>query len=264
MEKNKEYIKNYDTISQEVKYMTNSLVRLKILASLHEKSMAMKVLCDEAGLSYSSVSSNMHELELNGAVYRQSNKYHLTSSAKLQIEHILELGKMITLLQEFFNILDKHLVHMIPNDSVAELYMLGKANLVESSSIDIYRMYNYIESVISRANRVKCVLPFYYENFNDQLNRLVQNNKKVEAIVPEPIFEVFESKSKIKKFFSFKGEYNFLLIITNEMMILGFFKDDGYFDRNRLLTSKDRKSIKWANNLFKNFKKENKEYYNYL
>ena len=41
-------------------------------------------------------------------------------------------------------------------------------------------------------------------------------------------------------------------------MILGLFKDDGYFDQNRLLTSKNDDSIKWANNLYKNFKIENK------
>ena len=41
-------------------------------------------------------------------------------------------------------------------------------------------------------------------------------------------------------------------------MVIGFFKDDGYFDKNRLLTSKDAKSIEWANNLFENFKNKNK------
>lgn len=258
MEKNNTYLENYETVSQELKFMANSLVRLKILATLFDDPKSMKLLSETAGLSFSSISSNMHDLELTGCVYRQSNKYYLTSSAKLQIELILELGKMMILLEEFFNILDKHLVEMIPNQSVAELYMLGKATLIESNSIDIYKMYNYIENAISKANRVKCVLPFFYENFNDELNRLFENNKKVEVMVPENIFEVFENKSKIKRLYSFKGDYNFLLIITNEMMILGLFKEDGYFDRNRLLTSRNRESIKWANRLFRNFKKENK------
>lgn len=46
----------------------------------------------------------------------------------------------------------------------------------------------------------------------------------------------------------------FLLISTNDVMVLGLFKEDGYFDQNRLLTSKNEKSIKWADNLFNNFK----------
>ena len=34
--------------------------------------------------------------------------------------------------------------------------------------------------------------------------------------------------------------------------------ENGHFDQNRLLTSKDEESLVWANNLFKNFKNENK------
>ena len=77
-------------------------------------------------------------------------------------------------------------------------------------------------------------------------------------MVPVDIFEIFDEKSKIKNIYPFNSENTFLLIVTNELMILGLFKDDGYFDQNRLLTSKNDDSIKWANNLYKNFKIENK------
>ena len=41
-------------------------------------------------------------------------------------------------------------------------------------------------------------------------------------------------------------------------MVLGLFKEDGYFDQNRLLTSKNEDAINWAVNLFENFKNRNK------
>ena len=174
------------------------------------------------------------------------------------IEEILELGNIMNLLNGFFNILDKHLVKMIPNQSIFELYLLEKADLIESDGIDVYKMYNYIEDVLTGADEVKCVLPFYHENFNEKLNDLVVKKKKVDVMVPEVVFEIFEEKSKIRRLSAFNGECNFLLIVTDEVMILGLFKDDGYFDQNRLLTSKNSDSIAWANNLFKNFKNENK------
>ena len=258
VEENENYLKHYDSISSEVKYLNNSLVRLKILATLYDHPSNMKDLNKTTGLIYSSISSNMHKLELGGHVYLDLNKYYLTNSTRLKIEQILELSDLINLLNEFFNILDKHLVNMIPNQSVAELYLLGKANLIESDSIDVYKMYNFIETALSNADEVKCVLPFYYENFNEKLNELAQNNKKVEVMVPVDIFEIFNEKSKIKNIYPFNSENTFLLIVTSELMILGLFKDDGYFDQNRLLTSKNDDSIKWANNLYKNFKIENK------
>ena len=255
VENSKSYLENYESVSEEVKYLNNSLIRLKILAILYETPLNMKDLNNSTGLSYSSISSNMHHLELKGHVYRHLNKYYLSNSARLHIQQIMELGSIIKLLNEFFNILDKHLVKMIPNQSVAELYLLGKANLIESDGIDVYKMYKFIENALATAIEVKCILPFYYEDLNERLNDLVSNEREIEIMVPEGVFEIFEEKSKVKRIFAFKGEYNFLLIVTDKMMILGLFKEDGYFDQNRLLTSKNDDSIRWANNLYRNFKK---------
>ena len=98
----KNYLENYDSVSEEVKYLTKSLIRLKILAILYGEPLTMKDLNDSTGLSYSSISSNMHYLELNGHVYRYKNKYYLSNSTKLKIEEIIELGSIINLLNEFF------------------------------------------------------------------------------------------------------------------------------------------------------------------
>ncbi len=61
---NQECMENYETISEEIKYITNSLVRLKILATLYEQPLNMKDINRTTGLSYSSLSSNMFGLEL--------------------------------------------------------------------------------------------------------------------------------------------------------------------------------------------------------
>ena len=93
IEENENYLKSYESISKDLKYLTNSRSRLKIIATLYENSKSMKDLTEDTGLSYSSVSGTMHKLELENYVYRQSSKYHLTNSMKMQIENILELYK---------------------------------------------------------------------------------------------------------------------------------------------------------------------------
>ncbi len=258
VEKNKKYLKSYESVSEDIKYLTNSLVRLKIMACLYEKPQNMKDINDLTGISYSSISSNMHDLELKGYLYRKSNKYFLSNSLKLKIENLMEFKEVLILLNEFFNILDKHLVDMIPNQSIAELYLLGNANLLEADDVDVYRMYNYIENSLVLANEVKCIFPFYYDGFNKKLNALIEINKPVEAIIPHNLTKTFEEKSSIKSLSTFKGKNNFLLICTDDVMILGLFRENGHFDQNRLLTSKNPDSIKWAENLFENFKNLNK------
>lgn len=253
-----ECIENFDTIFDDVKFTANSFVRLKILASLYENPQNMREMTELTGLSYSSISSNMHDMELKNLLYREHNKYFLTNSSRVRIENVLELKRIICLLNEFFNILDGHIVDMIPNESVMELYMLGKAKLMESSGVDAYRTYNFIERCLSQAESVKCILPFYYESFFEMLNDLISQNKDVEILVPQNLLEGFQEKSDIEDLVPFNECNSFLLIVTDKVMILGLFLENGHFDQNRLLTSKNEESIEWANNLFKNFKNENK------
>lgn len=255
---NDECIENLETIFDDVKFTANSFVRLKILAGLYDGPQNMREMTEITGLSYSSVSSNMHDLELKNLLYREHNKYYLTNSARVRIENVLELKRIISLLNEFFNILDGHIVDMIPNESVMELYMLGKAKLMESSGVDAYRTNNFIERCLSQAESVKCILPFYQESYFEILKDLILQNKDVEILVPQNLLESFQEKSNIEGLVPFNEYNSFLLIVTDKVMILGLFLENGYFDQNRLLTSKNEESIGWANNLFKNFKNENK------
>ena len=254
----KDYLKNYDDVSDDVRFIANSIIRLKILATLFERPQNMKDLADNTKLSYSSISTTLHGLELKEFVYRESNKYYLSNSLKVQIKNVLEIKDVVNLLNEFYNIIDGHVVDIIPNQSVVELYLLGKADLLESNGIDAYKISNYIEDTLIDAERVHCILPFYHLGFKDKLDDLVKDGKHVEVFVSKEVFETFEENSEIKYLYSFNEENNFLLIVTDKIMILGFFKKDGHFDQNRLLTSKNSDAVKWANNLYKSFKKKNK------
>lgn len=258
MNENKNYLENYDYVSEDVKFAANSIIRLKILAALFEKPQNMKDLADFTRLSYSSISSTIHGLELKEFVYRESNKYYLSNSLKVIMRHVLELKDAVNLLNRFFNMIEGHVVSMIPEQSINELYMLDHSSLLESGGIDAYKIYNFIEDALSDANRVRCVLPFYHLNFNKQLNYLVKKGKHVEIMASHEVYEIYEKKSQSEYLSSFKGKNNFLLIVTDKMMILGLFKENGQFDQNRLVTSRNRDSLRWANNLFKNFKKRNK------
>lgn len=255
---NKNYLKNYDFVSEDIKFAANSIIRLRILSALFEKPQNMKDLADLTRLSYSSISSTLHGLELKEFVYRESNRYYLSNSLRIIIRHVLELKDVVNLLNRFFNIIEGHVVRMIPKKSVVELHMIGNSSLLESGGIDAYKIYNFIEDALVGANSVRCIMPFYHLDFNKQLNCLVNDGKHVELMVSHEIFEIYEEKSESKYLSSFKIKNNFLLIVTDKMMILGLFKENGHFDQNRLLTSKNSEALKWANNLFKNFKKKNK------
>ena len=120
--KNNSYLKEYESVSDEIKYISNSLMRLKILETLYECPLNMKEINNTTGLSYSSISSNIHGLETEGHVYREINNYYLSNCAKLQMKNILEFNMVIKLLNKFFTILDNHIVDIIPSKSITEIF----------------------------------------------------------------------------------------------------------------------------------------------
>lgn len=249
-----ECIKNFDTIFEDVKFTTNSFVRLKVLAVLFEKPRNMKEMTDTTQFSYSAVSSTIHDLENKNWVYRDHNKYFLTNSTKIRIGNILELDSMFSLIDEFFNILHGHIVDMIPVDSILDFKMLQTAVMMESSGVDAYRTYQYIQNCLKDAECVRCVMPIFYEPYFEVLSELISDEKDVEIYVPENLLNSFEIKSGIECLNPFDELDSFLLIITDKEMVLGFFMDNGYFDQTRILTSKNEDSLIWAMNLYKNLK----------
>ncbi|WP_299525270.1 winged helix-turn-helix domain-containing protein [uncultured Methanobrevibacter sp.] len=258
MNKNQKSINHYESISEEIKHLTNSLVRLKILATLYEQPLNMKDINKTTGLSYSSISSNMFSLELEEYIYREGNFYFISNVAKFYISNILELNNTIKLLNKFFNILDAHIVDMIPEESVAELYLLGKAILIESTEKDIYKTYNIIKHSLKEAGYLKSVLPFVHDEFNICINNLIDAKNSVDILVPESIEKNFKDALNLRNdclnLSTFNNECNFLLVVTDKVMILGLFRNDGNFDQNRIITSKKEECIKWGENLFENFK----------
>ena len=95
----------------------------------------------------------------------------------------------------------------------------------------------------------------------------MKNNGKVELIMQKNIFQgsISQISPELKnkcikngslKIHIMKNHLNIYLLICDESMNLGLFKNDGSYDQNRILNSNTKDSLIWANNLFENIKME--------
>ena len=255
MTRNKEHVEHYNTISKDIKFVSNSVIRLRILKELYEKPSNMKELTCVTDLSYSYVSSILSGLESKNMVCRKSNRFYLETSLKLQMENMIEFAILTNILEEIFNIIEGHVVDSLPKESIMEFHLLQDSILMESDGINADMLDNMIEANLREADRACCILPVYSDILNGALNGLAENGNYVELRVSENLSRIYDENSKAKYITAFKGKSNFLLIVTNSVMILGFFRDDGIFDKNRILISTGDDSLKWANNAFGYFKK---------
>ncbi len=263
MKKISKTIENYESISKEVKFLPKSMIRLKILENLYESPTNMKGINQETKFNYSAISNNMHMLELGGYIYQENNRYFLSNSMRVIVGNMLQLSKLMCLLENISPICLNHAVQALPGDSINDLHWLSGVNLIESDGMNVYKTYDIIKNSISQSNYVNAILPFSYAEFNDGLNELLSKNKKVHIISPMDIkeflikrFNVSDDNLKID-FLNIEEINSILLLCTDKKMILGFFKDDGTFDQNRLLVSTQDNCIKWANDLFNHFNEKN-------
>lgn len=247
----------YENVSEEIKYISNSFIRLDIVETLFFRSKTMKKINSDTGLSYSSISSNIHNLELGGYVFREFNKYHLSNIMNIYFENILDLQKTIITLDNLRLFFNNHCVNKLPKNAILNLFLLKDSYLLESDEIDIYKTRNFILDSLNNAKYVNGILPNTFSTMGEKLNELVSKNRKVELLISDEIYSTFCKNIDFKpnlKVNSFENKSNFSLLITDEVIILSLFRVDGIFDQNRLLISKTERGKKWANMLFEEFK----------
>lgn len=260
---NKRYLDDYEKVADEIKFLTNSIIRLKILNCIFKKPHSMKEINMKTKLSYSSISSNIHGLEVEGYVYRDLNKYYSSNVVKLFLMNIFDLNNTISLLNNFFNFFDSHIIKNISKKSIIEIHLLSDAKLIETDEKEAYRTYNTLHDFLNNNRYIKGIFPYSYSNFHGLINKLIDKNVQMEFLFPLSILNNilnkidYYNKNNINISY-FKIESNFFLLITENSMALGLFKSKDNFDQNRLLISKSENNVKWAENLFKNFKNENK------
>ncbi|MEE1156081.1 MAG: transcriptional regulator FilR1 domain-containing protein [Methanobrevibacter sp.] len=263
MKKISNTVENYDSVSNDIKFLPKSMIRLAILKTLYECPMNMKEVYYETKINYSAISNTMHMLELRGYIYRENSCYFLSNAMRIYMANMLRLGELMILLERIAPISQDHIVQALPLDSIYNFHHLDDVNLVESDGLNVYKTYDLIEKTINKANYLNAILPFSYNNFNESINKLASKNKEIHLISPSDIKEfllknIKASKSNVKIDFLDLDENDCLLLVcSDKKMMLGFFKDDGVYDQNRLLTSTNDECIEWANELFNNFKKEN-------
>lgn len=249
---NKMYLKNYDKISEEMKYVANSLLRLRLLFSLYECPMTMKEINSKTRLSYSAISSHIHALEAIEYVTRKESVYYLSNTTKILLRNLLEFNNSLNVLRKFYNILENHKVRGIPDELISKIYMIEDSQLLESSGMNAYKINSVIIDTINKSDSLRIILPISFQELTESINTLIENNTKIELKVSNKIFDDFTRGMNLESI-SVKnviGDFNFLLIIADETMILGLYKKDGNYDQNRILISKSHNSLKWANALY--------------
>lgn len=255
----KMYVNN--GINDEIRFLAQSEIRLKILSELNKRPDNVRGLVKETKITYSSVSSNVSKLEENNYIRKFNGKYYVDPMARIYFKTLMDFKKSIEIIKDFHSFWYKHNLGQMSINSMRNINDLKNSKLIETTPLDIYKTHTTIKNQLFNSKDVKAIFPYLHPEYPKLLERILKNGGSIELILPReitsaimrPIDETLKKNSIKKgklKIRTVKEDLNLYLTICDKNMSLGLFKTDGSFDQNRILVSKDEKSCEWAEELF--------------
>ena len=255
--------KNY--IDQNILFILKSEIRLRILTELNIQPQTIKDIVKNTDLAYSTVSNNLKKMEYKNHVKKQNRVYELNPLTKIYFNQLIEFKKSIEVVRNFDSLWDKHDLTYLNNESIQNITELYESKLIETNPTDIYKTHDTVKKQLDKSESVKGILPYIHPDYPILIEKILKNKGDIELIMQRDIYKKMISQvdDKLKKksikndklrVYFINNNIDIYLLICDNNMNLGLFKNDGSYDQNRILNSNTSESLKWADNLFETIK----------
>ena len=247
-----------------IKYILTSGMRSRLLLAIYENPKNLDELRTELKKPSATILHGLKELENISLIKKVQKYYKLTSNGFLLTSNMIKLIENWYAINRSKLFWNSHDLSGIPDDVLKEVYLLKNAEYVTSTTSDLSNAFNTYIKLISKAKRLKIILPIYSENHFKHLIKLLEGNrlKKLELIISEEIYdsiienELFRNEllnNKKVKIRCTKKRLKIFLTQSDEFITLTLFFKDGHYDDSQILIGKDDNSLKWAKILNKNY-----------
>ena len=245
-------ISEKEYINRNIFFILKSEIRLNILSELNEKSQSIADIVNKTNMAYSSVSSNMHKLEFYNHVKRIGKIYEINPMTRIYINQIIEFKKSIDVVKNFDNFWNKHDIKYINNESIEDITYLYESKLIETSPIEIYKTHDIIKNQLKESNNIKAILPYIHPDYPQLIEEILKNNGQIDLVINRTIYKsIIQNMDKQLRHDHIKkgnlkitlqnNSLEIYLLICDNTMNLGLFKNDGSYDQNRILNSNSEK-----------------------
>lgn len=251
----------YDDVKDNIKFITASSVRTKIILSLIQETKNLTALKNELNFESSSALRELKKLEDRDIIYKKENEYSLSSFGKVYATRSKDLFEFIYVIKKHEKIFLGHHIDGIPSDLLREIKHLKDSSIIESTPLNIIKPHTNYAKLLSDALSIKGVSPIFYYPYIDLYTKKLKENADVDLILTPLILDkVLETankenikkvlKSGILKLWKIDEDVKIAFTVTDKFLSLGLFSADGLYDATMNLVSFDEDAIKWGNELF--------------
>ncbi|MBI5680165.1 MAG: DUF1724 domain-containing protein [Methanobacterium sp.] len=257
--------KPYEEIKNDLKFITSSDIRTKIIISLKERPKKLGELKNEVQTNASAILHNMGQLENKKLIIKEFQDYSLSQTGEITAINLINLVKAIYLLKNNKDYLLNHDLKEIPISLLDEIECLEHLKIT-NSPIDI--ILNTYSGRIAESKYIKCIIPvsgiinefisdILHQNINSNLifakNDLEDTSPQINLKTPS----IVNKKSNLK--FAIHNNLKLTLILTDNFLLLNLPEINGRNDSKTNLVCQSEDAICWGNKLFDYYLKKSEE-----
>jgi predicted transcriptional regulator len=244
-------------------------LRRRILITLENGKKPLRELRAPLGVSATTAIHALRELEKGKLIFQAEHRcYALTKIGEIMVLKLVDMMAVIEVLKKHEDFWLVHDLSGIPLHLLDRIEVLSNSSLVADTSTDIFKSHTTLLQILETANEVKGIYPIFHLEYLKIFEELVKRRRiDVELIVTNDVLEsivgLVETEEAYKRFlhepnlslFAMDDGIKLALTLTDSIFYLGFFADNGVYDRNSALISDDEKALSWGRELYEHYRK---------
>ena len=258
--------KNFLEFQEDIKFLINSEIRLKILGCLYNYPASIKQIEAKTGYNYSSILDNINKLEQKKFIYSIEDKFFLYNKTKLKLTNVLYFNKSAKSLREQSDFLNQSLLD-IKVDAIKDLSALEGSKLIESNSTDLFKATGIFKRSLMGFKFLKGIFPYFHPEHDDIISYWIDNDCTVELILPGEVSEAVKSfiidyvpkspgiKNRFVKLKPNDHDIQLAFTVSDKCFVLTFYTKYGHFNQNSVLVSTNPEAITFGLKLFEEYEK---------
>lgn len=247
----------YGEIKDDLKFITSSDIRVKIIISLNEGQKKLGDLKNEVHMRSSSILHSMSQLESRNLIIREFQSYSLSQTGEMVALNLIDLINSFSLMKKHEDFWLNHEINEIPENLINEINCLGHFKIIKVPSPNLLNQSIFNE-LLFESNVVKCIVsPLIRYEFLKAVHgkediQLILTDSALNEAIKMLNLEHITNKAKIESIepHKIKIDLKLALIVTDNFLLLGLPQQDGKHDPISYLISETKDAIKWGNKLF--------------
>jgi predicted transcriptional regulator len=246
-------------------------LRKNLILSLKNGASTLAELREATGASSTAAIHALRELEKESLTSQDGRRnYLLTSPGKVVALHLESFVKTVDVITQFGKFWLGHDLSGIPDDSLKNIGVLQKSQLLTSTPTDVFNAFSTFIRLLEKAKVIKSVFPVLTPDLLNAFADLSAKGIPIELVVTgevlDTVLDLIDSsahKNALKinlKLFVIEPNPKTAFTVTDYFFMLGLFRFDGSYDYSDELLSYNKQGIEWGSGLFDHYVRASKEF----